>query len=69
MILIGERSLRRAVRQFCEHYHAERNHQGIENRIIKPDFGTGGEGESIVASEGAGCCATITAMPHKTGTI
>ena len=28
MILIGEGSLRRAVDQFCEHYHLERNHQG-----------------------------------------
>ena len=45
MILIGEGSLRRAAAQFCEHYHRERNHQGLENRIIEPDFGSGGEGE------------------------
>jgi hypothetical protein len=45
MILIGEGSLRRAVGQFCEHYHRERNHQGLENRIIEPDFGSGGKGE------------------------
>ena len=34
MILIGERSLRRAVDQFCRHYHHERNHQGLGNKII-----------------------------------
>ena len=45
MILIGEESLRRAVAQFCEHYHFERNHQGLGNRIIDPDSGSGGEGE------------------------
>ena len=45
MILVGEGSLRRAVAQFCEHYHRERNHQGLENRIIEPDFSSGGEGE------------------------
>ena len=26
-------------------YHVERNHQGLENRIIEPDFSSGGEGE------------------------
>jgi putative transposase len=45
MILIGEGSLRRAVDQFCEHYHGERNHQGLGNKIIEPDFDSGGEGE------------------------
>jgi hypothetical protein len=45
MILIGEGSLRRAVGQFCEHYHRERNHQGLENRIIEREFGPAGEGE------------------------
>ena len=40
MILIGEGSLRRAIEQFCEHYHRERNHQGLENNIIEPAFGS-----------------------------
>ena len=38
MILIGEGSLRRAVGQFCEHYHRERNHRGLQNKIIEPEF-------------------------------
>jgi transposase InsO family protein len=34
MIFFGEKSLRRAVNEFAEHYHSERNHQGIGNDII-----------------------------------
>ena len=38
MILFGESSLREAVSPFVEHYHQERNHQGLENKIIRPEF-------------------------------
>ena len=34
MIFIGQASLRRAVAEYVEHYHLERNHQGLENRLI-----------------------------------
>jgi len=34
MILFGEGSLRKAIREFVEHYHRERNHQGLGNRLI-----------------------------------
>lgn len=37
MIFFGEGALRTAVREFVAHYHAERNHQGIDNRLIDPD--------------------------------
>ncbi len=37
MIFFGEDSLRKAVGEFLIHYHTERNHQGLENRIIVPD--------------------------------
>ena len=36
MILFGERSLRKATREYAAHYHRERNHQGIDNRLIEP---------------------------------
>ena len=36
MVLIGAGSLRRAVREFVAHYHRERNHQGLGNRLIYP---------------------------------
>ena len=34
MIFIGQASLRRAVAEYIDHYHRERNHQGLENRLI-----------------------------------
>jgi hypothetical protein len=37
MIFFGERSLRKATREFAAHYHRERNHQEIDNRLIEPD--------------------------------
>ena len=36
MIFFGEKMLRTAIRQFLEHYHAERNHQGLGNQLIDP---------------------------------
>jgi len=33
---LGERQLRRAVREYAEHYRHERNHQGLGNRLIDP---------------------------------
>ncbi len=36
MVLFGEPMLRRCVNQFVAHYHTERNHQGLGNRIIEP---------------------------------
>jgi transposase InsO family protein len=49
MIFFGEESLRRALRQFDEHYHRERNHQGINNRIIEPGDEVGKAGGRIQA--------------------
>ena len=37
MILFGEESLRAAVANFVAHYHTERNHQGLANRLISPE--------------------------------
>lgn len=34
MIFFGEKSLWPALKEFAEHYHTERNHQGFENNII-----------------------------------
>jgi transposase InsO family protein len=36
LIPIGEGMLRRALRSFGEHYHRERNHQGLGNSLIMP---------------------------------
>jgi hypothetical protein len=37
MIMIGEGSLRYVVRCYLEHYHTERNHQGLNNHLITPE--------------------------------
>jgi transposase InsO family protein len=39
MILFGEESLRTAISNFVAHYHRERNHQGLANRLISPEAG------------------------------
>jgi putative transposase len=36
MILFGEASLRRVLRAYVIHYHSERNHQGVGNRLLEP---------------------------------
>jgi len=45
VILFGERSLRRALSEYVEHFHAERNHQGKGNILLFPrdaDIGRAG---------------------------
>ncbi len=32
-----ENALRHVIREYLDHYHAERNHQGLENVIRFPD--------------------------------
>ena len=48
-IFFSEASLYRAAKSFVEHYHVERNHQGLDNRLIVP-------GEEVGRSEGAVVC-------------
>lgn len=34
MIFFGEEMLRETLTSYLEHYHAERNHQGLDNKLI-----------------------------------
>ena len=36
-MLFGEHRLRHAIREYVEHYHIERNHQGLDNHLIQAD--------------------------------
>jgi putative transposase len=36
MVFLGQTSLRHAIAQYMVHYHGERNHQGLENRLLQP---------------------------------
>ena len=42
LIFFGEGSLRKGIQEFGLHYHSERNHQGLDNRLIIPDQSHGG---------------------------
>ena len=41
--LFGEAHLRRAIEQYLEHFHIERNHQGLGNELIDGEVSTVGE--------------------------
>jgi putative transposase len=41
MIIMGEESLRVVLTQYLAHYHAERNHQGLDNQLIAPASNVG----------------------------
>jgi len=55
LILFGEDHLRRAIREFVEHYHEERPHQGLGNRRIgdRGEVPLAGDGE-VIADERLG---------------
>ena len=37
MVLFGEESLWAAMQNFVIHYHTERHHQGLANRLLRPE--------------------------------
>ena len=37
VVVLGEAHLRRTLTEFVAHYHRERNHQGIHDRLIAPE--------------------------------
>ena len=54
MIFFGEQSLRKAISTFLIHFHAERNHQGIGNRLIEPGEEVGLRDGDILCQERLG---------------
>lgn len=54
MIFFGESSLRRAASEFLKHYHNERNHQGLKNKLIDCSDEVGKEAGSIHCRERLG---------------
>jgi putative transposase len=58
LVLFGEASLSRALTEFIDHYHGERNHQGKGNLLLFPHQEVGQQkpgGECAVVSALAGC--------------
>jgi hypothetical protein len=37
MVFFNEGALRRALLSYAEHYHHERSHQGVGNRLLEPE--------------------------------
>jgi putative transposase len=54
LILFGERSLRRAMREYVAHYHAERNHQGKSNVLLLPQVTEPGCDKAVECRERLG---------------
>lgn len=54
MIFFSEKSLRRAVAAYMAHYHRERNHQGLENRLIERERGVGKGTDGVCCRERLG---------------
>ena len=48
VIPLGERHLRHVLTQYVEHYHGERNHQGLGNQLIEPLPANSNAGEGAV---------------------
>ena len=36
MVFFGEMSLRRGIHAYLTHFHQERNHQGLGNKLLEP---------------------------------
>ena len=54
MIIFGEASLRRALREYVAHYSSERNHQGVGNRLLEPRAAVRSTDERIQCRERLG---------------
>jgi transposase InsO family protein len=54
IIPLGERHLRKAVKEYTEHYHLERNHQGLDNELIEKTSRPINEGSAVECRERLG---------------
>ena len=54
IIPLGERHLRHAVKEYTEHYHVERNHQGLDNGLIEERQGVVDMSSAVVRRERLG---------------
>src|SRR5882724_1702861 len=63
MIFVGQASLRHAIAQYLTHYHGERNHQGLDNRLLKPLGMVGKPHAPVKRRERLGGCSVTTIAP------
>jgi transposase InsO family protein len=54
IVPLGERHLREAVKEYTEHYHRERNHQGLDNELIEKSVSRSSNDEVVDCRERLG---------------
>jgi transposase InsO family protein len=54
IIPLGGRHLRHAVKEYTQHYHVERNHQGLDNRLIEEQQGVVDPNSAVARHERLG---------------
>jgi transposase InsO family protein len=54
IVPVGEAHLRRVLREYVEHYHLERNHQGLDNELIDPRAGPANDNAEVVRKQRLG---------------
>ena len=54
IIIFGETMLRRVLASYLAHYHKERNHQGLDNRLLEADPHVGEAAGEIACRERLG---------------
>ena len=54
MIWFGEEALRKGIQEFVLHYHHERNHQGLGNRLLLSERVQGNDGGTVRRRERLG---------------
>ena len=59
MLIFGERHLEYVIKEYMEHYHQERAHQGLDNEIIEPP--PQGTGEIVCRERLGGLSESTTA--------
>jgi putative transposase len=56
LIFFGEDGLRKALKEYCDQYHRERNHQGKDNMLLFPD-------QKLIVNKGKiRCCKRLNGM-------
>jgi hypothetical protein len=66
VIPFGDRHLRRLIAEYVEHYHRERNHQGLANELIATFADASGSADRAVSGIFCGLVVSLIAIrPHE----
>jgi hypothetical protein len=70
IVPLGEKHLPRAIGEYLAHHHGERNHQGLDNVLLKGAPAPANENGRVLRRERSmACSTTTTAMPLDRGSI